>query len=362
MNYSLELRRCQERIGEASSYNFAQMPAQPTPNCLLLGRLQRDTLISAQGQAIIDQPGGNLLYAAAAYRLWGDEPGLISRVGADFPKAWENQIEEKGLDTQGIRKLAESKDLRRFLAYSDVFTAHRENPIKYFAKWDLPMPKPLLGYQALAQNPDGRRARSLLSLRPEDLPDVYRGARAAHLCPLDYFSHSLMPPALREAGIQTVTLDAARGYMHADFLGEIPDLVNGLSVFLAKEERLAALFASHAKDIWEMMEGIASFNCPAVVVHSVVRGHWLLDAAGHKRYHIPAYPSRLADITNAGSSFSGGFAAGLLRTQDLLRAVLYGSAISSLAMEGSGAFYVADSLPGLAESRLQALEQAVQII
>jgi sugar/nucleoside kinase (ribokinase family) len=338
------------------------MTTQSAPNCLLLGRLQRDTLITAQGQAIIDQPGGNLLYAAAAYQLWGDKPGLVSRVGADFPDGWEEQLQEKGIDTQGIRKLADPQDLRRFLAYSDVLTAHRENPIKYFAKWGLPMPKPLLGHQAPSSNPDDRRARSPLSLRPEDLPDGYRHARAAHLCPLDYFSHSLMPAALREAGVQTVTLDAARGYMHPDFLGEMPSMVNGLSVFLAKEERLTALFTGHTDDIWEMMAGIASFNCPAVVVHSVLRGHWLLDAASHKRYHIPAYPSRLADITNAGSSFSGGFIAGLLRTQDLLRAVLYGSAIGSLAMEGSGAFYVADSLPGLAESRLQSLEQAVQII
>lgn len=331
------------------------------PACLLLGRLQRDTLINAQGQALIDQPGGNLLYAAAAYRLWGDKPGLMSRVGSDYPLDWLEILESKGLDTTGIKQLAEPHDPRRFTAYSDVLTEHRENPIKHFARIGQPLPKSLLGYAAQSLKLDAKRKRDALSLRQEDLPESYRGAKAAHLCPLDYLSHSLMPAALRDAGVQTITLDAGRGYMHPDFWNEVVNLVNGLTVFLATEERLIGLFAGRGNtDIWQMIERVASFNCRAVVIHSVTRGQWLFDAAADKRYHIPAYPSRLSDVTNAGSSFCGGFASGLQRTQDLLRAVLYGNAISSLAVEGSGAFYVADGLPGLAESRLLSLQQAVQ--
>lgn len=339
------------------------MADQTSPACLLLGRLQRDTLINAQGQALIDRPGGNLLYAAAAYRLWGDKPGLISRVGNDYPNDWLEILQNKGLDTAGIKQLAEAHDPRRFTAYSDVLTEHRENPIRHFAKIGQPLPKALLGYQAQSLKLDPKRQRTALSLRQEDIPESYRSATAAHLCPLDYLSHSLMPAALRDAGVQTITLDAGRGYMHPDFWNEVPSLVNGLSVFLATEERLIGLFSGRGNgDIWEMIEMVASFNCQAVVIHSVTRGQWLYDTASRQRVHVPAYPSRLADITNAGSSFCGGFAAGLQRTQDLLRAVLYGNAISSLAMEGSGAFYVADSLPGLAESRLQSLLGAVQVI
>lgn len=338
------------------------MPERLTPACLLLGRLQRDTLLNADGQILVDQPGGNLLYAASAYRLWGSSPGLISRVGSDYPADWLDILEEKKLDTRGVRRLAEPQDLRRFLAYSDVLTAHRENPIKYFAKHNRPLPKSLLGYQGQPSKLDAKRVRTPLTLRTEDLPEVYFGAKAAHLCPLDFFSHSLMPAALREAGTQTITLDAGQGYMHPDFWNEVPNLVNGLTVFMAKEERLITLFSGRNEKLWEMIEGIASFNCQAVLIHSVNRGQWLYDVAAGRKYHIPTYPSRLRDITNAGSSFCGGFAAGLLRTQDILRAALYGNALQSLAMEGSGAFYVGDSLPGLAESRLQSLLQAVQVV
>lgn len=338
------------------------MNEQNPPSYLLLGRLQRDTIINSQGEALVDKPGGNLLYAASAYRPWGERPGLVSRVGSDFPDEWINEIEQRGMDARGVRKLDQPIDLRRFVAYSDVLTAHRENPIKFFARHDLPFPKSLLKYQGEPPRLDSKRERAALSLRQEDIPAQYRGAKAAHLCPLDYYSHSLMPAALRELGVRTITLDAGRGYMHPDFWREVPSLVNGLTVFLTTEQRLNTLFSGRSLDMWDMIAGIATFNCQAVVVHSVNRGQWLFDADSGKRYQVPAYPSRLSDITNAGSSFCGGFSAGLQRTQDLLRAVLYGNALQSLAMEGSGAFYLSETLPGLAESRLQSLTGAVRQI
>jgi sugar/nucleoside kinase (ribokinase family) len=79
-----------------------------------------------------------------------------------------------------------------------------------------------------------------------------------------------------------------------------------------------------------------------------------------KRYHLPAYPERVYDITDSGSSFSGALLAELLRTGDLVRAVIAGSASASLAVEGSGALYVLDTLPDLARSRAHALEAALR--
>lgn len=336
--------------------------AETPPSCILFGRIEQDTIITADGNALIDQPGGNLLYAASAYGVWGDTPGLVSRVGSDFPHAWEATLSAQRLDTHGVVRLEQSADLRRFIAYSDVVTAHRENPIRHFARHNLSFPKSLLGYQAPVEPLDSKRERNALSLRPEDIPAAYQGAKAAHLCPLDYYSHRLLPATLREQGTEIITLDAGRGYMHPDFIAELPELVNGLTVFLTTEERMLNLFAHRSQDNWKLIDTLGSFNCRAVVVHSVHRGQWLLDVDARKRYQIPPYPARLSDITHASSSFCGGFIAGLLRTQDFLRATLYGNALQSLAMEGSGAFYVEETLPGLAESRLQSLTSAVQVI
>ena len=334
----------------------------PSPALLLLGRLQRDTIFTADGKARVDQAGGNLLYAAAACRLWGKNPGLVARVDRDYPAEWLEDLAKRGFDTQGIRVLDQAQDLHRFIAYSDTFTPRSDNPIKHFGKWGLPMPKALLSYRGGQREPDSKKERTLLTLRQNDLPSAYQGAKSAHLCPLDYFSHSLMPAALREAGVGQITLDAAPGYMHPAFWNEIPSLVNGLSAFLVEEALLRGLFKGRSEELWEMIEAIAAYNCSAVVVRSAARGLWLYDVSGRRRRHLPPYPARTYDITDTGSSFCGAFAAELARRQDWERALLVGAATASLAIEGSGAFYIWDTLPGLAKSRVQLLEGALKAV
>lgn len=342
------------------TYNLRM--ANDPPACLLLGRLARQTLINAQSQAFVDQPGGGLLYAAAGARLWGVRPGLVARVGADFPREWLSEFEVRGFDTRGIRFLDEAVDLRHFLAYSDVETPHYDRPIRHFARLGLPLPKSLLGYQSPAESLDSRKERGPLSLRPGDLPEAYYGAALAHFCNQDFLSHSLMPPALRQAGIRTITMDAGGGYMAHDFLEEMPGLLNGLSVFLAAESQMRSLFGGRIRDVWEMVEALVAFNCPVILIKRADGGQLLYDSEAGKRYAIPAYPASPKDITGQSNSFSGGFHAGLLQTGDVLQAALMGNVTASLARDDSGAFYVLDTYPGLAESRIQSLKQAIKVL
>jgi sugar/nucleoside kinase (ribokinase family) len=330
------------------------------PLCLLLGRLQRDTIITADGAVRIDQLGGNLAYAAAACKLWGQSPGLISRVGEDFPAEWVDELASKGGDTRGIRVLDQPVDLRRFIGYQSVYRGGADHPIRQFAERGLAFPKLLLQYVKAPPRLDSKKERLPATLRPEDIPDEYRSAKVAHLCPMDYHSHSLMPAAVRQLGVATVTLDAGGGYMHPEFWNETPALVNGLTVFMAEETRLRMLFGTRTEDLQTMSEAIASYNCQAVLVYSREQNIRFYDRASRKHYQLPAYPARTVDITDNSSSLAGGFAAELGRGQDLLRALLVGSAMASLAAEGSGAFFLADTLPGLVEARAQALEQALR--
>lgn len=332
------------------------------PSCLILGRLQRDTIITADGKARIDQPGGNLLYAVAACRLWGVNPGLVARVGNDYPNEWVSDLAARGLDTRGLRVLDELQDLRRFIAYKEIDKPRFDQPVKHFANLGLPFPKTLLGYQPPNQILDSKRERTRLALRKEDIPEAYRDAAAAHLCPHDFFSHSLMPGALRDFGITLITLEAGNNYMHPRFWDEIPELVNGLTVFVVRDEQLRALFSERSEDLWEMAEMLTSFNCGAVLIRSAARGQWLYDVQTRRRFHLPAFPSRRYDITDKGSSLCGGLLASLVQSQDLPRAFLVGSAIASLSVEGSGPFYVADTLPGLVEARIESLQAALKII
>jgi hypothetical protein len=286
----------------------------------------------------------------------------MARVGSDYPSEWIDDLATRGLDTRGLHVLDEPQDLRRFIAYKEIDKPRFDQPVKHFANLGLPFPKSLLGYEPPSQGLDSKRERDKLALRKEDIPAEYRDAESAHLCPVDFFSHSLMPASLRELGVTLITLEAGNNYMHPKFWDEIPELLNGLALFVVRDDQLRGLFSERSEDLWEMAEILASFNCRAILIRSAARGQWLYDTEVGAKFHLPAFPSRRYDITDKGSSLCGGILAGLVQSQDLRRAFLIGSAIASLSVEGSGPFYVAETLPGLVESRIESLEAAIKIV
>ena len=332
------------------------------PSFIFAGCLRRDTILPPTGRPLIDAPGGNLLYAAAGLAVWENDLGLLGRVGEDYPHEWLKSFEKRGWDTRGIRILPEPVDLRFFLAYTDLQTAQQANPVAHFARLGLTFPKSLLGYQPAREQQDGKTETLPASPRPVDIPAVYLDARAVHLCPMDYLTHSRLVPAFQQAHMMTLSLDPGAGYMEPGQWNNIRTMLHGLTVFLPSEEELRRLFWGRTDDLWDMAEGVASFGCELVVIKRGGRGQLLYDSTSRKRWEIPAYPARLADLTGAGDSFCGGFLAGLRKTYDPLQAALQGNVSASLAVEGSGAFHVLDTLPGLPQARMDALKDVVRAV
>jgi sugar/nucleoside kinase (ribokinase family) len=331
---------------------------------LLLGQLHRDYIITPTGQAFIDIPGGNLIYAAVGLSVWESEskPGLVARVGEDYPREWLEEFERRGFDKQGIRIVPEALDLRSFYAYTDRSTRAVDDAVSHFATHGLPFPKSLLGYRAPAIKPDSRVRLQSISLRQVDIPEEYLDGSAAHLCPVDYLTQSLIPAVLRQAGFTTVTVDPSPGMMTPTFWDDVPALVTGLTAFIASEEEVRSLFHGRSKDLWEMAETLASYGCEYIVIKRGESGQLLYDAGSKTRWEISSYPSRVVDPTGAGDAFCGGFLVGYRQTYDPVEAVLYGNISASLVVEGSGAFYAQDALPGLAQARLAAVRGTVRKI
>jgi sugar/nucleoside kinase (ribokinase family) len=331
---------------------------------MLAGQLTREYVILPSGQALLDVPGGSVLYSAVGLSIWEPDPlpGIVARVGEDYPQEWIEQFARRGLDTRGVHVLPQAVDLRSFIAYPNPGSRAFEDPVAHFARAGLAFPKALLGYRNPVSALDSRTRLTPVSLRQADIPPDFLDASAAHLCPLDYLTHSLLPAVLRQAEVSTVTLDPSPRYMNPTFWEDVPALITGLTAFLPSEEDLRMLFHGHSQDLWEMAEALAAYDCEIVVIKRGENGQHLYDAASRTRWEIPPYPARVVDPTGAGDAFCGGFLAGYRRNYDPLEAALYGNISASMVVEGSGPFYALDALPGLAQARLEALRQSVRKI
>jgi hypothetical protein len=327
---------------------------------IIAGRLARAYTILPGPEVLEDTPAGSAFYAAAGVTIWENGVGAVARVGSDYPEEWLEKASMKGFDMRGIRRISEPIDLRYFSAFPDFETKIIENPVATYADLGLLFPKSLLGYAPKANQLDSRSRPTLLTIRQSDLPSDYLDATAAHICPLDYLSHTLLPPTLRSGHINTITLDPGEGYMDSTFYDDMPIILSGLTAFLCNEEKLSRLFMGRTVDLWEMAEDLARMGCDLIVIKRGAAGQFLYDRNSRTRWIVPAYPARISNLTGAGDAFCGGFLVGYQATYDPITAVLQGNISASFIIEGKSPFYALDAMPGLAAARLQSLRDKVR--
>ena len=321
---------------------------------VVIGRLTREFLLPVNGEPRLDVAGGSLLYAAAGIGVWESGIGLVGRVGNDYPRAWLNQVKKHGFDTSGIRIQPQNLDVREFIAYNESYEANRVNPVSHFARRQMTVPKSLLGFQ------QDKKPDDALKLTVRDIPDDYLTARAAYICPMDLVTQTQLIAGLKRGSVHSFILDPSPATMTPTSRRELPALLNGVTAFLPSEEAMRNLFQAETHDLWEMAEAVSLYGCEYVVIKRGMHGQFLYDAESKRKWEIPAYPSRVEDVTGAGDAFGGGFVSGLCKDYDPLEGVLRGNVSASLMLEGQGAFHPLDVLPGLAEARLNALRDMVR--
>jgi sugar/nucleoside kinase (ribokinase family) len=321
---------------------------------VVIGKLTREFLLPATGQPRLDVAGGSLLYAAAGLKVWESDIGLVGRVGDDYPREWLDNVRSLGFDTSGIHILPQKLDVREFIAYNESLEGNQVNPVSHFARRQMTVPKSLLGYQ------HDKKQDEALKLTVRDIPDDYLTARAAYLCPMDLVTQTQLIAGFKRGQVHSFILEPLPATMTPTSRRELPALLNGVTAFLPSEEELRNLFQAETHDLWEMADGVSLYGCEYVVIKRGVHGQLLYDAETKRKWEIPAYPSRVEDVTGAGDAFGGGFVSGFCKDYDPLEGVLRGNVSASLMMEGQGAFHPLDVMPGLAEARLSALRDMVK--
>jgi sugar/nucleoside kinase (ribokinase family) len=327
-----------------------------------VGGMREDYFITASGEVRVREIGGNALYAAVGARLWSPRVGVVSRVGENYPGEWLDVVRARGIDAGGIKIVPGPQDTRTFYAYLSLEERVDTNPATHFARVGHPLPPELAGYATSTEGQAERDKFGPLAVRPADVPEHYLQALGFHLAPYDFVVHATLPLTLRQRGVRCLTCDPSIRYMQPPFAEEVKQLAHGLDAFLPSEMETRAFFRDGPEDLWQAAEAFGAMGAKIVVLKLGARGQYVFDSVARRKWHVPAYPAKVKDVTGAGDAYCGGFLVGLAQTHDPVEAALRGAVSASLVIEGVGALYALDSTPGLAEARLLALRDLVRAV
>lgn len=333
-----------------------------TFDCIIAGRLERESIINKDEQISIDQPGGNLLYTAYGFTLWGKAAGLVSRIGCDFPEEWIEEIAKQSINTDGITRNPIYQDSRNYIYMDKNKNIVHGNPRQYFSKNNLPLPKTLLGYKPTASYIDSRFQRVGFSIRPEDFPQEFFDCRNLAICPVDFITHNIIPAQFRAQNDGNVYIHASQSYCHSSFFSDIASLVNGASVFLISEENAKKLFLGKSENILQIAEVLAGFGIENIVISMRERGYLVWSNQNKSKVHVPIYPVNCVDPSGSDDAFFGGFLAGFVNHYDPIRAAVIGSVTASVKNEGSTPYFLLGILKDLLDARVDYLGDKVKAI
>jgi ribokinase len=334
------------------------MPPAPI-QFALVGGLREDFFITPSGEAHLRKIGGNAVYAAVGARLWTESVGLVARVGSNYPLDWLSVIRAHGIDTSGVTIAPHPLDTRTFYAYLSLEERDDTRPEHHFARLGLPLPPDLIGYATSTEGQEERDGLSPLGVRADDIPAHYRAAAGFHLSPFDFGVHYALPAWLRRQGVRCVTGDPSVRYMLPRYTEDVRHILQSLDAFLPSEMETRSFFAEPLTDLWTAAEAFGAMGTGCVVLKLGARGQYVYQTATGRRWHVPAYPAAVVDVTGAGDAYCGGFVVGLASTGDPLEAALMGSVSASLVIEGLGALYALDEGSAQAPRRLAELRAAV---
>jgi ribokinase len=302
--------------------------------------------------------GGNAIYAAVGARLWYDTVGVVARVGSNYPTEWLERVAARGLDTRGVLVAPHPLDTRTFYAYQSLEERDDTQPERHYARLGLPLPSGLVGYATSTEGQDHRDQMSPLGLRADEVTPAYLPAEGFHLSPFDFGVHYALPGWLHAHGVRLVTCDPSVRYMRPECAADVETLLKHVDAFLPSEMETRAYFAAPLPDLWQAAEAFAACGPSCVVLKLGARGQLVYEAGPRRRWHVPAYPAAVIDVTGAGDAYCGAFLVGLAQTGDPLEAALRGCVSASFVVEGLGALYALDHAGGR-QSRLEHMRQAV---
>jgi ribokinase len=286
------------------------------PDLVILGNLLVDDIVLRDGTTLMGEPGGALLHAALAARLWSARVGLVSVVGTDYPAAALEALADRGVDLSGVRRLGRPGG-RAWLLYE------RDT-------------RRVIHHLGCPSHDD-------VSPLPDDVPAAFRTGRAFHLAPMPIERQHLLAQSLADRPF--LSLDPY-DLLRDDTLAAWSRVLAHVDAFFpSRDEILTTLPAD------DLVRRLASGRLGLIALKAGAEGGRLVDLSSGDALDWASRTHRVVDATGAGDAFAGGFLAGLLLHGDRPRAIEQGIVAASFAVEDWGARGLLAATPAHAAAR-----------
>jgi sugar/nucleoside kinase (ribokinase family) len=275
---------------------------------LVVGSIAFDDLEMPSG-SFKDVVGGAATYSSLAASLLAPVR-LVGIVGADFPEAQLVTLRERGIDTQGVERVAGGKTFRWHGRYADDLLSRTslDTQLNVFADFRPQLPA------NYAESP----FVLLGNIHPKLQLDVVKQVRAA-------------------ATPKLIAADTMNFWISGEpaALGE---LLKKIDLLVINEEEARELSGIH--NITRAAADIRKRGPSQLIIKRGEYGALVFDDAGV--FFTPGYPLEdVYDPTGAGDTFAGGLLGYMARLRDaspasLRRATFFASALASFCVEDIG--------------------------
>jgi len=298
-----------------------------TAGLLVVGSIALDSVATPFGDTA-DAPGGSAVFFSAAGVILHPVQ-VVGVVGSDYPLSALKALEARGVDLAGVEQM----------------------PGESF-RW-----KAKYSYDLSSRETLDTRLGVFAQFRPK-LPPKFRDARYVFLGNIDPELQLGVLDQVKSPAL--VACDTMNYWIHSkrDLLLE---LLRHVDILLVNDSEAREL--SGDWNIYRAARWILEHGPRRAVIKQGEHGALLVDRDA--TFKVPAYPlQEVFDPTGAGDAFAGGFMAYLASTGDLSpanlrRAMVYGAALGSFAVEAFGVQGLAGVALGDVRARVRAFKELV---
>lgn len=292
---------------------------------LVVGSVALDTVETPFGLAS-DALGGSATFFAAAASLFCDVQ-LVGVVGTDFPVRELDFLAERGVDLSGLEQV-DGESFR----WSGVYS-----------------------YDLNSRETRDTRLGVFADFQPR-IPEQFRDAQWVFLGNIDPV---LQLDVLEQVRAPQLVACDTMNYWISGKREDLLRLLNRVDLLLVNDTEARELSGDH--NLLRAARWIQQRGPEMVVVKKGEHGAILF--AGDTIFFTPGYPlEEVFDPTGAGDAFAGGFMGYLARCgsvtpDDLRRAMVYGSALGSFAVEKFSVERLIDLEPSEVQARVRSFRE-----